>query len=157
MIQQILLVPTTFRTNATPDVREGTAGLVTSAAPLRLLSQPVRGCSERRTAASSATDRAGKRLFLRVFLPTKHPPPSGVFKTGERKQILSLCSNTHQDLCSLSSLHQPFFLRLISHLCLSVVFLFCFFINPHPLAFVEERHHPALPDMSTLLYPVAAE
>lgn len=50
----------------------------------------------------------------------------------------------------------PFFLRLISPLCPSAVCLVSLFIVPL-LAVAEERHHPALPDMSTLFSPVAAE
>lgn len=41
-------------------------------------SQSEEGCSERKTAASSPTERAGKkRLFLRVFLQLKHPATPG--------------------------------------------------------------------------------
>lgn len=133
MSQQSLLGPTTFRTNETrggfsslPDVREGTAGprdVSRSPALARAASQGKDALKARLQHLQPAVEH--ESASLSVFLQTKHPPPSGVFKTGETKQLLTLCSNTHQDLCSRSSLHRPSCLRLISHLCLfGCVFVF---------------------------------
>lgn len=119
---RFLLAPTTVGTSETRcgvsnlrGVREGAAG------PRDVSRSPARplAASQRKDALNARLQHLQPAIeqesvsFSVCSSRPKHPPPSGVFKTGERKQISSCCSNTHQDLCSRSSLHRPFCLRLI--------------------------------------------
>lgn len=128
-------------------------GPVTSAAPLRSLkaSQSEKGCSERKTAASSPRERAGEEKKTSLFsvcsssdaspdppqIPPCHP---WVSSRAEKKRAEQERNSTRNgsDFCSPSRFASPtltFYLRLTSPLCLSsrgLLFCFCFWLIYYP-------------------------